>query len=46
MPQEIEDTIVALALDQPAFGQVRSANELRKRGLIVSPVGVYGCAAN
>ena len=40
VPQEIEDAIVALALEQPAFGQVRIANELRKRGLMVSPAGV------
>src|SRR6516164_2612094 len=37
VPQEIEDAIVALAVEQPAFGQVRIANELRKRGLAVSP---------
>jgi Winged helix-turn helix len=40
VPQEIEDAIVALALEQPAFGQVRIANELRKRGLTVSAAGV------
>src|SRR6185503_2507884 len=40
VPQEIEDAIIALAVEQPAFGQVRIANELRKRGLTVSPAGV------
>ena len=37
--QEIEDAIVALAIEQPAFGQVRT-NELQKRGMTVSPAGV------
>ncbi len=37
VPQAIEDAIVALAIEQPAFGQVRIANELQKRGMTVSP---------
>jgi Winged helix-turn helix len=40
VPQDIEDAIIALAIEQPAFGQVRIANELKKRGLTVSPAGV------
>ena len=37
---EIEEAVVALAIDEPTWGQVRVANELRKRDLHVSPAGV------
>ena len=38
--EDIEAAIVELAVEQPAFGQVRIANELARRGLKVSPAGV------
>ncbi|MFQ6008726.1 MAG: IS481 family transposase, partial [Candidatus Zixiibacteriota bacterium] len=37
---EIEEAVVKLAIEEPAFGQVRVANELKKRGLFISPAGV------
>lgn len=37
---EIEAVVVALAIEQPAYGQVRIANELAKRGHFISPAGV------
>lgn len=36
----IEATVVAYATEQPAHGQVRVSNELRQRGVFVSPSGV------
>lgn len=35
-----EDAVVAFAVEQPAYGQVRASNELRKRGVFISPSGV------
>ena len=36
----IEKAIVELAVEKPALGQVRVANELDKRGMMISPSGV------
>lgn len=38
--EAIETAVVAYAVEQPAHGQVRVSNELRKRGTFVSPSGV------
>jgi hypothetical protein len=37
---EVEQAVVALAVQQPAYGQVRAANELKQRGMFISPGGV------
>jgi transposase InsO family protein len=35
--KQIEDAVVAYAVDQPAHGQQRASNELRKKGISVGP---------
>ena len=36
----IEKAVVNFAIDKPAYGQLRVSNELRKRGVFISPGGV------
>src|SRR6516162_8677780 len=39
-PIAIEEAVVALAIEQPAWGQVRVSDALKRRGLSISPAGV------
>ena len=36
----IEQAVIALAIEWPAYGQLRVANALKKQGIILSPGGV------
>lgn len=36
----IEEAVTEMATEQPAFGQLRVSNELKKKGFFVSPGGV------
>jgi transposase InsO family protein len=37
---DVEEGVVKVAFDYPAYGQLRVSNELKKRGVFVSPGGV------
>ena len=39
---EVEAAVVEMAVAQPTWGQMRVSNELKKRGLSISPFGVRG----
>ena len=36
----VEEAVITMAIDYPAYGQLRVSNELRKKGILVSPAGV------
>jgi transposase InsO family protein len=38
--EQTEEAVLAFALEFPAYGQLRASNELRKKGIFVSPSGV------
>lgn len=38
--EAVEHAVLAFAVENPAAGQVRASNELRKQGVFVSPTGV------
>src|SRR5689334_20451922 len=38
--EAIETAVIEIAIEFPAYGQIRASNELRKRGIFVSPSGV------
>jgi transposase InsO family protein len=40
VPEDVEEAVVAYALEEPAHGQKRASDELRQRGVFVSPAGV------
>jgi transposase InsO family protein len=40
VPLEVEEAVVKMAFDFPAFGQQRACNELRKQGIFISAAGV------
>jgi transposase InsO family protein len=37
---EVEEAVVNMAIEYPAFGQLRASNELRRQGILVSSGGV------
>ena len=40
VPEDVERTVVTMAFEHPAYGQLRASNELKRQGLLISPAGV------
>jgi len=40
IPLDVETKVVGFAIENPAFGQTRASNELKKEGVFISPCGV------
>ena len=40
VPEHVEEAVIAIAVENPALGQVRASLELNQRGILVSPTGV------
>lgn len=38
--EPVEQAVLAMAIDKPAYGQLRASNELKKKGIFISPAGV------
>jgi molybdenum-dependent DNA-binding transcriptional regulator ModE len=38
----VEDAVLEFAFEEPALGQTRVSNQLRKKGISVSPAGPWG----
>jgi hypothetical protein len=38
--ESIEQAVIAFAIEEPAMGQLKTSNELKKKGIFISPGGV------